>query len=145
MIMGDAILPVALQDPSDGLHFLGLLLLLVFGAGIFILIYGMQLKAKRNEQLTELYRQAISQGLDPREIQIDLDSRSAGDPQGNLKAGIILLATALGIILGILCIDKLAGGWRMLGFALVPGCIGLAALFIHFAVPRPRDPQPPAA
>lgn len=142
--MGSMALPIALQAPGGGLAFL-LILLLAFGAGIFIIIYGMQLKAKRNEQLTELYRQALSQGFDPREIQIDLDERSAGDPQGNLKAGIILLATALGVVLGILAIDRLGGPWRMMGFALVPACIGLAALFIHYAVPRPPAPKPPAA
>ena len=134
--------PIALQNPAGGLALL-FLLVLFFGAGLFILFYGMRLKAKRNEQLTELYRQALNQGLDPREIQIDLDERSAGDPQGNLKAGIILLATALGIILGILAIDKLGGAWRMTGFALVPLCIGLAVLFIHFAIPRPPTPKPP--
>jgi hypothetical protein len=142
--MGSAVLPIALQGPGGGLTLL-LILLLIFGAGIFILIYGMQLKARRNEQLTELYRQALSQGFDPREIQIDLDERSAGDPQGNLKAGIILLATAAGIILGILAIDRLDGPWRMLGFALVPACIGLAALIIHVALPRPAGPCPPQA
>ena len=140
--MGSAMLPIALQSLGSGMLLL-LILLLIFGAGLFVLIYGMQLKAKRNEQLSELYRKALDQGFDPREIQLDLDDRSAGDPQGNLKAGIILLATALGIILGILAIDKLSGGWRMLGFALVPGMIGLAALFIHYTVPRPRGPQPP--
>lgn len=121
------------------------LLLLIFGAGIFVLIYGMQLKAKRNEQLTDLYRQALSQGFDPREIQVDLEERNAGDPQGNLKAGIILLATSVGIILGILAVDNLTGAWRMIGFSLIPACIGIAAFIIHFAVPRPRGPQPPAA
>ena len=118
---------------------LGLLLLMIllFGAGIFILVYGMHLKARRNDRLAQLYQRALEQGHDPREIQLDFDERGVGDPQGNLKAGVVLLATALGIVLGIIAADKLPGAWRLIGFALVPACIGLAALFIHFAIPRP--------
>ncbi|HES57802.1 MAG TPA: hypothetical protein ENO21_00045, partial [Firmicutes bacterium] len=57
-------------------------LLLVVGIGIFVLFYGMRIKARRNERLADLYQQAIDKGLDPREIQFDFDEREAGDPQG---------------------------------------------------------------
>ena len=121
---------------------LGLLLLLV-GISAFILVYGMQLKARRNKRLADLYEKALEQGVDPREIKLELDEREQGDPLGNLKAGIILLAVALALVLGIWAADALRGAYRMLGFALVPAAIGLAALFIHFSLPRSGPPQPP--
>ena len=111
-------------------------LLLVAGIGVFVLIYGMRVKARRNERLADLYQQAIDKGLDPRQIQFEFDEREAGDPQGNLKAGVFLLATALAVVLGMLCAQALVGVWKALGFALVPAALGLAALFIHYSVPR---------
>lgn len=122
---------------------LGLLLLLLVGISAFILIYGMRLKARRNEQLADLYEKALEQGVDPREIKFELDEREQGDPLGNLKAGIILLAVALALVLGIWAADALRGAYRILGFALVPAAIGMAALFIHFSLPRSGDQQPP--
>lgn len=121
------------------MQFTGLLLLLL-GAGVFVLIYGMQLKSRQTERLASLYEKALGQGVDPRAIQLQLDERELGDPQGNLKAGIILLAVALAMILGIWAADRLPGPYRALGFALVPGAVGLACLFIHYAVPRQRKP-----
>lgn len=112
------------------------LFLLLFGAGLFVLVYGMRIKARRNERLVGLYEKALEKGIDPRTIKFELEERELGDPQGNLKAGIILLATAVAIILGIWAADRLFGPYRMLGFALVPAAIGLACLFIHFSVPR---------
>ena len=117
------------------------LMLLVLGAGVFVLIYGMRLKARMTERLAELYDKALDKGLDPRSIQFQLEERELGDPQGNLKAGIILLSTAFGIVLGIWAADKLPPGpYRAMLFAAVPAAIGLACLFIHYAVPRPRPP-----
>ena len=116
------------------------MLLLVVGAALFVLIYGMRLRAKRNERLYKLYERALDQGLDPRSIQFELEEREAGDPQGNLKAGVILLATALAIVLGMLAIDKLPGPMRFIGFALVPASVGIACLFIHFTMSRPEAP-----
>lgn len=117
--------------------------LLLVAAGVFILLYGMWLRARRNERLAGLYEKALDKGLDPRLISFELDEREAGDPQGNLKAGIILLATALSLVLGIWAAQALAGAWRLIGFALVPGGIGLACLFIHFSLrnPAPRGPR----
>ncbi len=114
-----------------------LLLLLLIGTGI-VLAYGMRLRARRNERLADLYEKAIQNGLDPREIQFSLDEQEQGDPQGNLKAGIILLASALGMTGGIWAAAALPGPFKLVGFALVPALIGLAALFIHFSVPRPK-------
>lgn len=119
------------------MEFIGLLLLLL-GAGIFVLIYGMRLKAQQTERLASLYEKALSQGIDPRSIQFQLDERELGDPQGNLKAGIILLAIAVALVLGLWAAEQLAGPYRALGFALVPAAIGLACLFIHYSVPRPQ-------
>ena len=119
------------------------LLLLVVGAALFVLIYGMRLRAKRNERLYKLYERALDQGLDPRAIQFELEEREAGDPQGNLKAGIILLATALAIVVGMLAIERLAGPLKFVGFALVPAAIGAACLFIHFTMSKPRPPDSP--
>ena len=116
------------------------LMLLVLGAGVFVLVYGMRLKARMTERLADLYNKAIEQGLDPRLIQFKLEEQELGDPQGNLKAAIILLATALGIVLGIWCADKLPYAYRALLFAIVPAAIGLALLFIHYTVPRTRPP-----
>lgn len=118
------------------MHNIGFIVL-VAGIGIFVLFYGMRIKARRNERLADLYQQAIEKGLDPREIQFDFDEREQGDPQGNLKAGIFLLATALAVVLGMLCAQALQGIWKALGFALVPAALGIAALFIHYSVPRP--------
>jgi hypothetical protein len=115
-----------------------LLLLLLAGTGVFVLTYGMRLRARRNERLADLYDKAIQHGLDPREIQFNLDEQEQGDPQGNLKAGIILLASALGVVGGIWAAAALPGPFRLVGFALVPGLIGAAALFIHYSVPRPK-------
>ena len=115
------------MQPSIGLF------LLFIGIGVFILIYGMRIKARRDERLAGLYEKALEQGLDPRAIKFDLDEREQGDPAGNLKAGIILLAVALALVLGIWAADSLQGAYRLLGFALVPCAIGLAVLFIHFA------------
>lgn len=116
---------------------LGVLLLLL-GGGFFVLVYGMNLKARQTQRLAELYQRALEQGVDPRAIQFQLDERELGDPQGNLKAGIILLSVALALVLGILAADKLPGPYRALGFAFVPAAIGCACLFIHYAVPRPK-------
>ena len=117
------------------------LFLLMIGIGTFVLIYGMRIKARRNERLADLYQKALDSGMDPREIKIDLDEKELGDPQGNLKAGIVLLATALAIALGFLAAERLHGIWKLLGFAFVPGGIGLAVLFIHYTIQpnKPRD------
>ena len=114
------------------------MMLLVVGAALFVLIYGMRLRATRNERLFKLYERALDQGLDPRTIQFDLEEREVGDPKGNLKAGVILLATALAIVLGMLAIDRLPGPMRFIGFALVPASVGLACLFIHFTMSNPK-------
>jgi hypothetical protein len=117
------------------MHNLGFLVL-VAGIAIFVLFYGMRIKARRNERLADLYQQAIDKGLDPRQIQFEFDEREQGDPQGNLKAGIFLLATALAIVLGMFAAQALSGIWKALGFVLVPAALGIAALFIHYSVPR---------
>jgi len=116
------------------------LFLLIIGIGVFILIYGMRLKAHRDERLAKLYEKAMKEGFDPREIKFDLEERERGDPFGNLKAGVILLAVALAVVAGIWSADALNGAYRLLGFALVPAAVGLATVFIHFAIPRqPED------
>ena len=117
--------------------------LILFGIAMWIMVYGMRLKARRTERLADLYEKAMAQGLDPREINFQLDDRE-GDPQGNLKAGIILLAGTLGLFLGIWAAEAFSGPGRMLGFAFVPGMIGLAALYIHFSVGPARRKAPPA-
>jgi len=110
-----------------------LFFLILFVISMLIMIYGMRLKARRTERLADLYEKAMAQGLDPREINFQLDDRE-GDPQGNLKAGIILLAGTLGLILGILAASVFKGPARMLGFAFVPGMIGIASIYIHRAL-----------
>jgi hypothetical protein len=117
-----------------------LLLLLLLGAGVFVLVYGMRIKARQTERLAGLLEKALEKGADPRSIKLELDERELGDPYGNLKAGVILLATALAMVLGVVCADRLPGPYRALGFGLIPACIGLACLFIHYAVPRPKGP-----
>jgi len=119
------------------------LLVLMFGAGLFVLVYGMWLKAKRLERRTTLYERALDKGVDPRTLKLDLDEQEAGDPAGNLKAGIILLATALAMVLGMWASTVLSGAYSRLGFALVPALIGLALLFIHYTVPRRNKPTKP--
>ena len=97
---------------------IGLFLLLV-GISVFVLVYGMRIRARRNERLADLYEKAIEAGVDPRAIKFDLDERELGDPYGNLKAGIILLAVALAIVAGIWAAYAAQGFWRLIGFALV--------------------------
>ncbi|MBN2080949.1 hypothetical protein JW859_01955 [bacterium] len=109
---------------------------LLVAIGVFILIYGMQLKAKRDERRAGLYEKALDKGLDPREIKFDLDQKELGDPYGNLKAGVILLAVAVALIAGMWMAEHLRGAFRLLVFALVPAAIGLAVLFLHFTLPR---------
>jgi len=121
---------------------LGFMLLLMTGAGVFVLIYGMQLKARRAERLYQLYEQALQRGLDLRGLNLDLDEKDQGDPQGNLKAGIILLATALSLLLSIWLGRELQGPLRGIGFAILPAGIGLACIFIHYAIPRPKVEPP---
>lgn len=118
------------------------LFLLMLGIGTFVLIYGMRIKARRNERLAQLYQNALEQGIDPHKLKFEIDEQEAGDPQGNLKAGIILLATALGILLGIISAVLLPGIWKALGFVLVPAAIGFALLFIHQSVPRGSANKP---
>ncbi len=119
----------------------GGLFLLMIGIGTLVLIYGMRIKARRNERLADLYQKALDNGVNPRDIKIDLDEKELGDPQGNLKAGIILLATALSIALGFLAAEHLERHWRLLGFAFIPAGIGLAVLFIHYTIlpSKPKD------
>jgi hypothetical protein len=112
----------------------GVFLLLV-GIGVFILVYGMRLKARRDERRAELYEKALDQGIDPREIKFELDDRELGDPFGNLKAGIILLAVALALVAGMWLAESMRGAYRLLVFALVPAAIGVALLIIHLALP----------
>jgi hypothetical protein len=118
------------------------LLLLIIGISTFVLLYGMRIKARRNERLAKLYEKALEQGIDPKSIEFAMDERELGDPYGNLKAGIILLATALAILLGLWSVQSLPGIYRALGFVLVPAFIGAACLYIHFAVPRNPPPPP---
>ncbi|MEZ5336840.1 MAG: DUF6249 domain-containing protein [bacterium] len=119
-----------------------LFFLILFIISMLIMLYGMRLKARRTERLADLYEKAMAQGLDPREINFQLDD-SGGDPQGNLKAGIILLAGTFGLFLGIWAAAAFPGPARMLGFAFVPGMIGLAAIYIHFAVKPQSTAKPP--
>src|SRR5436309_10932228 len=115
------------------MQFIGLLLLLI-GAGIFVLIYGMWLKSQRTERLLRLYEHALDRGLDLQAIRLQFeDDHGSGDPHGNLKAGIFLLAIALAMMAGIWAADNLPGPWHALGFALIPAAAGLAALLIHAA------------
>jgi hypothetical protein len=123
------------------MQFTGLLLLLIL-IGTFVLLYGMWLRARRTAQLAALYQRAIEQGMDPRALRFELDEREAGDPQGNLKAGIILLAASLGLVAGLWAAQVLDGPWRAVGFALIPLAIGLACIFIHYAMPRPPAVPP---
>jgi len=108
--------------------------LLMVATGVFVIIFGMRIRARRNERLASLYEKALDKGLDPREIKFQLEEQERGDPQGNLKAGIILLATALSIVLGFAMAERLPGIWHFLGLALIPAGIGLALLFIHFTI-----------
>lgn len=114
-------------------HGIGLFLLL-FGAGLFVLFYGMRLRAARVDKLAKLYEQALAAGRDPAELKLALDGQEQGDPQGNLKAGVILLATALGMVAGLWAAQVMPGPWRALGFALIPACIGGALLWIHYSL-----------
>ena len=113
--------------------FVGIFLLLV-GIGVFILVYGMRIKTQRDERRAGLYEKALDKGVDLREIKFDLDDRELGDPLGNLKAGIILLAVALALVAGMWMAESLRGAYRLLVFALVPAAIGIALLFIHLAL-----------
>lgn len=113
------------------------LLLLCAAAGLFILGYGMHLKSRRAERRFQLMQQAIEKGLDPAHLPVDLPDEQ-GDPAGNLKAGILFLATALAMLIGVWAADKLPGPWRASGFAVVPAMVGLALLFIHYSVPRSK-------
>ncbi len=116
---------------------IGLFILMLL-IGTFVLVYGMRIKLRRNERLAELYQQAIEQGVDPHDLKFEIDNQEDGDPQGNLKAGIILLATALAILLGIISAVTLSGAWKAMGFVLVPASIGLALLFIHSSIPSEK-------
>jgi hypothetical protein len=121
---------------ASGLGGLVLLLMMV-GSGVFIIVYGMRLRAQQNERLAILYQKALESGQDPISIQRALQVPEQADPQGNLKAGIILLASALGMAGGIWAASVLPGPGRLLGFALVPALIGCAVIVIHFTIPRP--------
>jgi hypothetical protein len=114
---------------------IGLLLILI-AAGIFVLVYGMRLRAQRVARLAELYEKALASGADLEQIRRGFDEMEQGDPQGNLKAGILLLAAALGMVAGLWAGQHLRGPWGAVGFAFVPAALGAAALFIHYAVPR---------
>jgi hypothetical protein len=114
---------------------IGIILLLI-GAGIFVLVYGMWLKAARTEKLARLYGQAMEKGIDPRAIRFELEDQENPDPQGNLKAGVFLLAIALAMVAGLWFAENMHGPWRLTGFALVPAAVGLAAVLIHLALGR---------
>jgi Domain of unknown function (DUF6249) len=114
------------------------LFLLCASAGLFVLGYGMHLKARRAERRYQLYQQAIEKGLDPSSLSLT-DEDETGDPSGNLKAGVVFLATALAMLLGVWAADSLRGPWRAAGFAIVPALVGLALVFIHFAIPRNKS------
>ena len=118
---------------------LGVLLLLI-GAGIFVLVYGMWLKSARTEKLARLYTQAMEKGIDPRTLRFDFEDSEAPDPAGNLKAGVFLLAIALAMVAGLWFAENLHGPWRLTGFALVPAAVGLAAVLIHLVLGRPQSP-----
>jgi len=123
------------------MQFIGILLLLI-GAGIFVLVYGMWLKAARTERLARLYQQAMDKGVDPRSIRLDLEDDDTSDPLGNLKAGVFMLAIALAMLAGLWAAQALPGPWRLSGFAAVPAAVGLAALLIHFTLGGNRKPGP---
>ena len=117
---------------------LGILLLLI-GAGIFVLVYGMWLKSARTEKLARLYTMAMERNMDPRTIRFDLEE-DGPDPAGNLKAGVFLVAIALAMVAGLWFAQNMHGPWRLTGFALVPAAVGVAALLIHAALGRKSTP-----
>ena len=118
---------------------LGILLLLI-GAGIFVLVYGMWLKSARTEKLARLYAQAMEKGIDPRTLRFDFEAEENPDPAGNLKAGVFLLAIALAMVAGLWFAENMQGPWRLTGFALVPAAVGLAAVLVHLALGRAQAP-----
>jgi hypothetical protein len=118
---------------------LGILLLLI-GAGIFVLVYGMWLKSARMEKLARLYTQAMEKGIDPRALRFDFEDNENPDPAGNLKAGIFLLAIAVAMVVGLWFAENMHGPWRLTGFALVPAAVGLAAVLIHLALGKKQTP-----
>lgn len=129
-------MPVAYSKlRASKMQFIGVLLLLI-GAGIFVLVYGMWLKSQRTEKLARLYAQAMEKGIDPRAIRFELEDAEQADPHGNLKAGVFLLAIALAMVAGLWFAQSMHGPWRLTGFALVPAAVGLAAILIHFALNR---------
>jgi Domain of unknown function (DUF6249) len=118
---------------------LGILLLLI-GAGIFVLVYGMWLKSARTEKLARLYTQAMEKGIDPRALRFDFEAEDNPDPAGNLKAGVFLLAIALALVAGLWFAENMHGPWRLTGFALVPAAVGLAAILVHLALGNRQAP-----
>lgn len=114
------------------------LLLLCAAAGLFVLGYGMHLKSRRAERKYQLMQQAIEKGLDPGSLQLGAEEEQ-GDPAGNLKAGIVFLATALALLIGVWAADRLPGPWRASGFAVVPALVGLALIFIHYSLPPTKQ------
>ena len=91
----------------------------------------------------DVVSKALEKGVDPAGLQLRLPSQEqAGDPNGNWKAGLILLSIGLFIFLCVMVPLQLSGQMHddqgaKVGFFAAPGMFiipGLVLLYIHHTI-----------
>jgi hypothetical protein len=94
----------------------------------------------RNRELAQVMEERklmIERGMEPPPLKLPEESRKRRDPLGNLKAGVILLAIALGLLIPLLVWPNMVfmGGHHFAQpVGIVVGVLGAAFIVVHFLV-----------
>ena len=92
----------------------------------------------RNRELAQIMEERklmIERGMEPPPLRLPDEGRKRKDPIGNLKAGVILLAIAIGLLIPMLAWPDtgfMGGHHIALPAGVVLAILGLAFIAIHF-------------
>ncbi|MBM3473261.1 MAG: hypothetical protein FJX75_08350 [Armatimonadetes bacterium] len=92
----------------------------------------------RNRELAQIMEERklmIERGMEPPPLRLPEEGRKRRDPLANLKAGVILLAIAIGLLISMLAWPNtgfMGGHHIALPAAVVLAVLGLAFIVLHF-------------
>ncbi len=100
-------------------------------------------KARTNEAMQQTMRAAIDKGTELTPETVKAMGMRPRRPQTDLRAGLILVAVALGLVVmgtGINAVEPDEGIVQiMAGVSAIPGFIGIALLLMHFFLKKEND------